>query len=106
MIKLSLARENNNARFPFPDAVGLVKNFQLNNGRISFELHFYADETATKSISGDGLTPMMGDAVIARKMFSADVKMIEAYGDEFSELTPSEKLIECCYSWLATQKIF
>ncbi len=114
MIKYSITRENNPFRAEFPNAIGIIRNLSLQNGKINFELCFYADETARNMATVTPTTPtaapvpMMGgdSAIITRKNFSEDIAKIEAFADDTLDATPSEKLMECCYSWLATQKIF
>jgi len=51
MINASLDRNSNPLKALFPNAVGEIKNMNVNGTRISFELFFYADEEARQLLN-------------------------------------------------------
>lgn len=107
MITTSLARSSNNYKAAFPQAVGEIKNFNVNGTKINFELHFYADAEARQllaQVTGTATptpAPMSVDGgIILRKNFSEEVSVIEAYSSEATSTSPTEILKECCELWL------
>lgn len=103
MLKIALARSENGLRAELPNAVAEIKNFQLQNDRISFELQFYADAEARQLIvSPVGVEPVFleNGGIVARKCFSEAAKIIEGYQADESATTLTGKLISCCYKWL------
>jgi hypothetical protein len=103
MLKIALNRSENGVRAEFPNAVAEIKNFQLQNDRISFELQFYADAEARQMITKPvGVEPAFieNGGIVARKHFSEAATVIEAYEADESATTLTGKLISCCYQWL------
>jgi len=103
MLKIALSRSDNGVRAEFPNAVAEIKNFQLQNDRISFELQFYADAEARQLI----VSPTMIDGmhlenggIVARKHFSETATVVEGYQPDEAATTLTGKLISCCYQWL------
>lgn len=107
MIKTGLKRSENNVRGEFPEAIAEIKNFQLQNNRISFELNFYADLEAYNQVkkpvdvmAEPGAIFPENDGIVARKHFSEEASNIESLVPNNETDTLSAQLIDCCYSWL------
>lgn len=105
MLTTSLSRVDNFVRADFPNAYGVIKNFQLQNSRISFELQFYADKEAFELIQNPTSAPNMPEngGIVARRHFSEDVKVIEGFEPDSSADSLTEKLMSCCYQWLISE---
>jgi hypothetical protein len=104
MLQTSLSRSENFIRADLPNAVAVVRNFQLQSDRISFELQFFADKSAKEMID-QPLTEMPvvlveSGGVVSRKHFNEQVSVIESYQPDESATTLTGKLISCCYKWL------
>jgi hypothetical protein len=104
MLQTSLSRSQNFIRADLPNAVAQIKNFQLQNDRISFELQFFADKSAKEMIDQPATEMPVVHAenggIVARKHFNELTSVIEAYEPDELATTLTGKLISCCYQWL------
>lgn len=101
MITTALQRDQNNVRGDFPQAVGKIRNFQLHNDRISFELNFYVDQQALDLIENPERSQHIDNGgIVDRKHFSESAEVIEGYIPDPKATTLTAKLISCCYKWL------
>ncbi len=104
MINASLDRNSNPLKALFPNAVGEIKNMNVNGTRISFELFFYADEQARQLLNAQNpnepYNHMNGQCMVKQQHFSEELSVIESYEPESADVPPTEQLKSCCYQWL------
>lgn len=105
MLNLSIPRSKSFCRMDFPQAVGLIRNLQIHQNNVSFELIAYGDETAYNMLTGTQQMGVMHEAnegMVFKKYFSTEVAKIDEVAPRVTTagLTPSELMKECCYEYV------